>query len=289
MSTVAILGSNLRWAGAKPPAHLHDAARTGTTLTGVGLRAPLFPYTPADHVLVEAVHLEAGLRAYDGTPRPGAILIDTFGEYALDALRAALAVPIVGAADAALAAAERHAPRFGIVTVWPASLAWLYDARLARHGATARCVGVIYTGSARSASTDATQIVARVRDELTAGATSLLDQVIADCRTLVARGAGSIVLGCTCMAGMYDAIAAAIDVPVVCPSRAGIEAAVEAARRYEAAGRPGDRPPEPRFAARVRAAVSALSLVDAAPSNDPSAVDVAPDAGTGCPVCVVGD
>lgn len=286
MTTVAILGSNLRWAGAKPPAHLDEAARASTTLTGVGLRALLFPYTPADHVLVEAVHLEAGLRALDGTPRPGAVFIDTFGEYALDALRAAIGVPIVGAAEAAIAAAARHAPRFGVVTVWPASLAWLYDARLARHAATARCVGVLYTGSARSTSADAAQVVAQVRDELTSGAASLLDQVIADGRALVARGAGSVVLGCTCMAGMYDEIAAALDVPVVCPSRAGVLAAVDAARRYDAAGRPGDRAPDPVFAKRVRAAVAALSMVDAAATNDASADEIPPDAGTGCPVCV---
>jgi allantoin racemase len=285
MSTVAILGSNLRWSGGRPPAYLDDAARGGASIAGIGLRAPLFPYTPADHVLVEAVHLEAGFRALD--VRPGAIFIDTFGDYALDALRSALGVPIVGAGEASLVAAARHGKRFGIVTVWPSSLAWLYDARLARNGATANCVGVTYTGSARSTSTDGPTVIAQVRDELTSGAMPLLDQVIADCRAAIARGADSIVLGCTCMAAMYDQVADALRVPVVCPSRAGLAASIEAAVRYDAAGRPGDRAPDPQLAARVRAAVAALSMVGTAAANDHASDDVPADAGTGCPVCIV--
>jgi allantoin racemase len=282
--TVAILGSGVRWPSGGAPGYLADAARDGVAIAGVGLRAPLFPYTPADHVLVEAVHLDAGLRALD--TRPAAIFIDTFGEYALDALRAAVAVPVIGAAHAAIDAASRHGPRFAIVTVWPSSLAWLYDARLARHGAGARCTGVTYTGDSRAHATDATAAVEHVRGEVASGAAALIDRVIEDCRAAIARGADSIVLGCTCMAPMYDALVAGVGAPVVCASRAGLAASIDAARRWQAAGRPGERAPDASLVRNVRAAVSALSMAGASGASDD---EVPADAGTGCPVCVTAD
>jgi allantoin racemase len=306
---VAILGSGVRWTGARPPAYL-ESAGAAAELVGVGLGASVFPYTPAEHVLAETIHLDAGLRALEG--RPGAILIDTFGEYAIDALRAATVVPVVGAAEAALAEAARRGPRFAIVTVWPASMAWLYASRLARHDAARSCVGVHHVGPAgvtaaealtggvlvpgqRSASPLATDVVSadafaaashgavdRVREQVAAGSEALFARVVGACHAAIAAGADSIVLGCTCMAPMYEQLAATLPAPVVCASRAGLERAVELATRGETPW----RTPDPVLAARARAAVAAIAAAGRTGPLASDAADVPPDAGTGCPVCV---
>lgn len=283
---VAILGSGVRWSGARPPAYL-EVAGSVADLVGVGLGASVFPYSPAEHVLVEAIHLDAGLRAL--AERPGAIFIDTFGEYALDALRAATDVPVVGAAEAALVEASGHGPRFAIVTVWPASMTWLYEARLARHHAAAACVGVTYVGPARAtgvgvpdAPWDAHESVDRVREQVASGSDALLARVVDDCRTAARRGAHSIVLGCTCMAPMYEELAAALDVPVICASRAGLRRAVELATQVRAA----DRTPDAALVSRARAAVAGIAAAAATGADAPAGAGITADSGTGCPVCV---
>lgn len=264
---IGVLGSGVRWTGGRPPAYLLDA--TGShELVGAGLRGGLFPHTPADGVLVDAAHLDVGYRLLE--QRPDALFVDTFGEYALDALRSATGLPVVGAAEATIAAAASLGRRFAIVTVWPASMDWLYRARLRRHGAESLCSAVAYVGTGTP--------VDRLRADVAAGADGLAARVVEACRTAATAGVDSIVLGCTCMAPMHGMLAAAVSVPVLCASRTGLAAAIAAAE----AGIPPSVAAYPRaarsLATRVAAAVDALA--------DPAGPAAELDAGSGCPVCV---
>jgi hypothetical protein len=88
------------------------------------------------------------------------------------------------------------------------------------------------------------------------------------------------------MAPMYDALVAGVDAPVICASRAGLAASIDAARRWQHAGRPGERAPDATLVRHVRAAVSALSMAGA---SGTSKDEVPADAGTVCPVCVTAE
>jgi allantoin racemase len=275
---IAVIGSGVRWSEGRPPAYLAAAAHPGVEPVGVPLRAGLFPYTPAEHVLVETLLLDAGLRALE--QQSDAIFIDTFGEYALDAIRAVTDVPVIGAAEASIAAARAAGPRFAIVTVWPDSMRWIYDARLTRHDAGAACTGVTYVGSGGGRGTGVA-VADRVRGEVATGAAALRAEVVSACRAAAAAGADSIVLGCTCMAPMHDELLAATPVPVICASRTGLHAAMDAA----AVRAPSARAPDPRFASRVKAAAAALALAGTGAAAETVDAPVSP--ADDCPVCVI--
>jgi allantoin racemase len=268
---IAVYGSGVATAPGRPPAHLVPLLGADDALDVVPLRAVEFPHDPARHVLVELVHLDAALRAR--TTRPDAVFVDTFGEYALDAARARLDVPVVGAAEAAFERAAAIGAPFAIVTVWPRSLDWLYRDRLRRHDATSRCTGVWYVGEAVDA------VRAQLRDD----ASGLAERALAACRTALGAGARSVVLGCTCMAPMADALAAALPVPVICASRAGLGAALQRARH---ASRSASRDAAPAaldaLDAQVAAAVAALAVAAAEAGRAPDATT----RGAACPVCV---
>lgn len=263
---IAIYGSGVPTSVGRPPAHLLDLVRAGEELAVVPLRGGAFPYGPADHLFVQLAHVDAAVRAAaDGAD---AICIDTFGEYGLDAARAAVDVPVVGAAEAAFAAANVVGRRFEIVTVWPESFAWLYAERLRRHQAESRCTGVTYVGSKSGGS--AIERVDAVRTDLQLDRPGLLARTLECCRAAVARGADTIVLGCTCMGPMYAALAAGLDVPVVCASRAAYTASVAAARLAVRPSRRAYPAPHAEFHARIAAQFANEPVVEEA-----------------CPVCVV--
>jgi allantoin racemase len=279
---IAVLGSGVRWNDGRPPAYLAAAAEPGVDLVGVGLRAPVFPYTPAEHVLVEMLLLDAGIRALEQDA--DAVFIDTFGEYAIEAIRAVTDVPVIGAAEAAIAEARAAGPRFAIVTVWPDSMQWIYDLRLTLLGAREECTGVTYVSS-RGGRASGTAVADRVREEVAAGAAGLRADVVAACRE-AAAGADSIVLGCTCMGPIHEELAAAVPVPVICASRAGLRAATAAAARSAGGGARTPRSPDPRFVARVRAASAALAVAGVHSSAADARESPAPP-DEDCPVCVV--
>ena len=263
---IAIYGSGVPTSVGRPPPHLLDLVGPGEELAVVPLRGGAFPYGPADLTFVQLALVDAAVRAAaDGAD---AICVDTFGEYGLDAARAAVDVPVVGAAEAAFAAAGVVGRRFEIVTVWPESFAWLYADRLRRHHAEARCTGVSYVG-ARDGAT-AIERVDAVRTDLQLDRPGLLAGTLEVCRGAIARGADTIVLGCTCMGPMYGALAASLEVPVVCASRAACAATVAAARLGVRSSRHAYPAPHADIRARLATQYAGAAEVEAA-----------------CPVCVV--
>lgn len=190
-------------------------------LVALPSRVPAFPYTPLEQAMQALGHAEAALRAADlGC---NAVVIDSVGDYGLAAMRAMLPIPAFGSGEAGLAEAARGKRRFGIVTVWPESMNFILVERLAASGTCVACVGIVNVGNEsdteRLAGPDG--YLAQVRE----GRASVIAKVLAGVAELSDSGAQAVLLGCTCMSGMADAIAANCAVPIINPLAAGVRAA----------------------------------------------------------------
>jgi allantoin racemase len=184
--------------------------------------------TPYDHLLAQIGYVDAAERAEAGGC--DAILVDTFGDYGIAAMRAAITMPVVGAGEAGIASAAEPGP-FSIVTVWPASMAFLYRERLANSIGGERCVRVHHISDETELDRYGTPegIVAR----LSGREGTVVDRVAGAIRTAAAEdGVSHVLLGCTCMAPIAPLLASRLgDIGVVDASRAGLDAALELLRQ----------------------------------------------------------
>ena len=113
---------------------------SGTSAEGVTARigSPLITTGEELHTAARAVAaLAPDLRHSDG------IIVSAFGDPGVGQLRAALAVPVVGIGEAAMAEAASH-DRFAIVTTTPA-LTLQIEALAARHGLAEQLVSIVTT------------------------------------------------------------------------------------------------------------------------------------------------
>lgn len=141
-----------------------------------------------------------------------AIFLDTFGDYGCDAIRSLTGLPVFGAGESTLTVARALAPRFVIITVWPASMRFIYSERLRASRAEDSCTGIMHV------------------PETPDNSEPLVDRVYsAAMKSIQNLDAEAIVLGCTCMAGMFDKLSLALPVPVICPTRTGLAFTIAAA------------------------------------------------------------
>ncbi|MET0239512.1 MAG: aspartate/glutamate racemase family protein [Sphingobium sp.] len=241
---------------------LHAALPVGTELSAWSSRVGVFPSTPVERAMQAIGHLEAGLSAAQAGV--DAVAIDSVADYGLDALRAALAIPVVGAGEAGMAAAAAHG-RFSIVTVWPESMNFGPETLLTAYGHTDRCLGIrnVGTEDVLGAVAGPDGYLGRVNR----ADASILDKVVAEIESAIADGAQAIMLGCTCMSPMAAKVAAAVGVPVINPLAEAAQKAVALASVGGAKGVTTDR------ADLVR------RMVDA----------IAGEVDENCPVCVVAE
>lgn len=215
---IAVIGTGFTPTGTKaPPAPIAAVAGADFTPELVETRYSVFPGTPFDRGLAALGYLDCGIKAAeDGY---AGIFINTFGDYGINELRSAVAIPVVGAGEAAMAMASTLGRRFAIVTIWPTTLRFIFDERIASTGMTGRCMDVISVldedeMKGRGAADDP---VAQMR----AGKAAVIDRIVKAAEGALSRGADTIVLGCTCMAPIAGQIAARVPVPVVDPMTAG--------------------------------------------------------------------
>jgi allantoin racemase len=197
---------------------------SGLELVAYPSRVPAFPYTPLEQAMQALGHAEAALQAAeDGC---GAVVIDSVGDYGLAAIRAMLPVPAIGSGEAGLAEAAAQGCRFGIVTVWPESMNFILAERLSASGCAGLCVGIVNVGEDSDTEVLAGPegYLAQIRE----GREGVVHKVLAGVAELAARGARAVMLGCTCMSGMADGIADAVDIPIINPLAAGVRAAITA-------------------------------------------------------------
>jgi allantoin racemase len=201
------------------------------------------------------------------------VLINSFADYGIDALRAVLDIPVIGAGEATLLAAARAGRRFAIVTVWPRSMQFLYDERLRAVAVAEQCVAIRHFTMEDELARlgQETGVMARMHR----GETEVIDGLRAECARAVREdGAECIVLGCTCMGPIGPALEASCEVPVLESSRVGLRspnhadaaarerrltrhAAVTSFRSWWMPGSRGARGPLPR---RRRGTVRSASI-----------------------------
>ncbi len=239
---------------------LHSGLPTGTELSAWPSRVGVFPSTPVERDIQAIGHFEAGLSA--AAEGVDAVVIDSVGDYGLDALRAGLAIPAVGSGEAGMAAAAKFG-RFAIVTVWPSSMNFVHERLLDIYGHRDRFLGMRNVGEeavlGEIAGPDG--YLAQVHH----AEAGLLGRVIAQVEAAAAGGADAVLLGCTCMSPMAAKVMAAVRVPVINPLAEGVRAAMALA-----GGAKG---------VRTERADLVRRMVDA----------IAGEADENCPVCVVGE
>lgn len=259
MKRIAILGSGTPCATGAPP-HLLALAPPGVELVPWPLPLSGFPHTPYDRVLVDASHAAAAAEAV--ASGIDALYIDTFGDYAIAAMRSLGDTPVIGAGEATLHAATLVARRFSIVTVWPRTMRFIYEDRLAATGLGERCRSIRHL-----------EELPGVMGRLERADADITARIVAACREAIAQDdAEAIALGCSCMAPVHAAVAAAVAAPVLCCSRTGFVMAIAAAL-----GRWSSSPiAHPRVAAERAGRLVALTHGAPAAGGDDA-----------CPVCPV--
>lgn len=202
--------------------------------------------TPYDRLLTDLLTVAAGERALaDGC---SALFVDSFADYGVAALRAVTELPVVGAGESGIAHAAELGT-FSIVTVWPASMGFLYDERLTACAGGTACRGVHHVGDESEPDRIGTSASARAR--MVRGEQEYLEQLAEVCIGAVATdGTDAVLLGCTCMSPVADALNSRCDFPVLDPSALGWAEAVtalapghpnySAGRQYAATNRTGE-------------------------------------------------
>lgn len=142
-------------------------------------------------------------------PDVSAIVIAAFGDPGIEALRAQIAVPVIGIGEAAMREAAHGGRRFGIATITPGLDAAIANA-VARHG-----LGASYTGC-RIPPGDALQL-AQNPQQLDA----YLDGAVRAC---ILDGAQAVVIGGGPLAESAGRIAGRFDLPVISPIDAAMRA-----------------------------------------------------------------
>jgi allantoin racemase len=158
------------------------------------------------HAVVEPV-----CRVIEGDPAD-AYVIACASDPGIEAARALTRRPVFGVFRSAVAAALARAERFGVIAI--------VEASKARHLAALRAMGV---GARLTAEVALNVTMDTLLEPQTARAA-----LVAAGRDLAARGAGTIVLGCTGMAHHRAAIEDATGVPVIEPCQAAVVLAVAA-------------------------------------------------------------
>ncbi|WP_454711457.1 aspartate/glutamate racemase family protein [Cupriavidus nantongensis] len=143
----------------------------------------------------------------------GGVIVGAFGDPGLDALRAQLAVPVVGIGEAAMHAAAAGGRRFGIATTTP-RLAASIESAVSRHGLQAWFTGARFTDGDPRALGNAPQ---QQEKELGGAVQACIDD-----------GAQAVIIGGGPLGEAARALGQRFSVPVIGPIPAACEALARA-------------------------------------------------------------
>lgn len=230
-------------------------------------RVGVLPRTPYDRLLCEIAAVDAAERAIaEGCD---AILVESFGDYGLAAIRSLTDVPVVGAGETAIQAAARRG-RFAVITVWPRAMGHVYADRLAVVAGGSRCVAVHHV--VEDDEIDRPGGGADLHRRALDGDGDTTARVVEACRAAVDRDLlDAVVLGCTCMSAMAATVAAECAVPVIDPAAVGYERAIDLIRDAPAASETRSKT---RHAGRIARLVDGWLGEDADPPDESCGVCV---------------
>lgn len=218
---IAIVGSGSQ--STELPLHMRQyAAAADVELQLIQPRLSLFAFTAYERLLVDVGYVDACQHAM--TQNADAVLINSFADYGIAAARAALGVPVYGAGEAAISAAITHGAPFGLVTVWPRSMGFLYTERLRALSCEDQCCGIQHVQG--EAELDLLTSEAGIMRRMAHQERGVISLLMEHCDAMIDQGARSIVLGCTCMGPIAATLAQNCRVPVFEGSLAALEAAV---------------------------------------------------------------
>ena len=253
------------------PPHLTELADAACVPELINSRVAAFSGNPYDRLVVDLAYVEMAQRAEAAAC--AAIFINTYADYGIAAMRAALSIPVVGAGEAAMTIAAEGGRKFSIVTVWPLSMKFIYDERIRAVAAGAACLRVRHVSPEDELLRLGTE--AGVQARMARRENAIVESIVRECERAIGEdGAQAIVLGCTCMAPVGPQVAAAVGVPVIEGSRAGYMATVAAAMA----------PAAPAAGPRTARATLIPSIIESYASGTRGA-QAAP-APAQCPVCV---
>ena len=227
---IAVLGSGTR-TPVMPP-HLQELGNSAAVPELINSRLAAFAGNPYDRLVVDLAYVEMAQRAE--AAGCAAIFINTYADYGIAAMRAAVSIPVVGAGEAAMSAAAEGGRKYSIVTVWPPSMQFIYDERTRAVAAGAACLRLRHVSAEDELLRLGTE--EGVQERMARQEDAIVLRIVRECeRAIRDDSAQAIVLGCTCMAPVGPQVAAALGVPVIEGSRVGYLAAVAAARSPAAA------------------------------------------------------
>jgi allantoin racemase len=215
---IAIIGTgHTETGGSQPPAGIDLIAGPAFQPELIETRLQVFPDTPANRDTAAIGYLEAGYRAE--AQGCAGVFINTVGDYGLKRMRRGLGIPVVGAGQSSMYLAASLADRFAIVTIWPRSLEFIYRGLLDDYGLTEKCLSIHFGSedAALATLTESDNFVEKMRR----GEVDMLANLSAHCTAARKNGADAILLGCTCMSPIAQALADGSPVPVVDPMTAG--------------------------------------------------------------------
>jgi allantoin racemase len=232
----------------------------GVTTRLYDLRFRVLARTPYEHLFTELGTLDVAERALaDGCD---VVYVDTFGDYAVERIRALTSSPVIGAGEASIRHAAAEHASYSIVTVWPVSMGYLYDERLRSTPGGRSCRGLHHLSE-----DDELERVGRsdgVKARMGRHEDEVVEALAALCRHAVTEDRSeAVLLGCTCMSPVASALRERLDVPVLDPSAIGLAAAHEAA--LDPAPRSA-RPSAVRHTGLAGAAVQAYLVAEQAES-----------------------
>lgn len=261
---IAIIGSGSQ--SPDLPQHLRSyVAGRDIELALIQPRLSLFAFTAYERLLVDVGYVDACQQA--AAQGADAILINSFADYGIAAARAAVTIPIYGAGEAALRLATKTDHPFGILTVWPPSMGFLYTERLRSLACENRCCVLCHVqgeDELERLTTDSGVMQRMARQD-----SVYIEQLSQYCKKMIDQGARNIVLGCTCMGPIATQLAKVCSVPIIEGSMAGLQAAIDGHYRPSPEGE------------RTRQPHLIPSLVSAWPETH------RPAAASDCPVCIV--
>jgi allantoin racemase len=270
--------ANIIPTGSEPSDYSPPAALIGAdnTFEGVPSGFQVHPSNEVDLMLMGVATVDAAMRAEQAGF--DAAVINTVLDYGLKVARSACRMPVVGAGQAGMLAAAGVGRRFSLISIWPESMRPLHEAQLREYAMVDRCASMRFVTAEPEMATvgDEDGFYAQLRSRQRA----MIDRIASEIDFAVREdGADSVVLGCTCMSVATRDLQSRTSVPVIDPLAAAYLNAEALVRLGISQSITVSVPPAVRRAATFAAAVEASA----------ASLEMAPDAGQECEVCVLTD